>query len=131
MLAINKPLLPIGIDLELRTVHIDSLSAHALILNQKISAMNQPIDIKDHFLKAASETKILIWQDAKLADSTANVLTTLLDFRNTLQLSREMRLIRDYIFFYLTETYLRFVDVLVSVHFLFCFELIINFLYSN
>ncbi len=76
------------------SVQIDSSAAKALAVNKQISAKNKHISIKFHFVKAALKSKIIILNNVKAADSTADMLTKVLNFPTTLHSTHKMHLIR-------------------------------------
>ncbi len=84
-----------GINFEPTTVKIDSSAAKVLALNKQVSAGDKHIDLKYHYVKAASKSNIIILKDVKSNNNTADMLPKVFDLPTILRLSRDMCLIRD------------------------------------
>ncbi len=80
---------------EATAVQMDSSAAKALALNKRVSARNEHIDLKYHFVKATLVREMIYLVDVKSENNPAAILTKLLELPTILLLSQSIRLIRD------------------------------------
>ncbi len=71
-------------------VNIDSSAAQALAMNRQASARTKHIDLKHHFVKDALQKRLVVLRNVASAESSADMLKKVLDFKSLRHLTRKI-----------------------------------------